>query len=113
MKKYLGKKKVVKIYIDSSDSFEGGLLWQEILKRVKSSGLAGATVTKAVAGIGANTELHTFDIWSLSQKLPLIIEIIDDEEKLQRFLDDNDKIIEEGLVTIADVEVLKYNKRDS
>jgi PII-like signaling protein len=108
MKRYLGKKRFIKIYIDSTDTFDGKPLWQVLLNRVKEFGLAGATVTKAVAGIGANTELHTFDIWSLSQKLPVIIEIIDDESKLQNFLKEYDFMIGEGLVVMGDVEVLRY-----
>jgi len=112
MKRYLGKKRALKIYIDSTDTFKGKPLWEELLKRVKSANLAGATVTKAVAGIGANTQLHTFEIWSLSQKLPLIIEIIDDGPKLEKFLEENDYMIEEALVTISDVEVLRYKKRE-
>ena len=108
MKRYLGKKRVLKIYIDSTDKFEGKPLWQVLLNKIKSFGLAGATVTKAVAGIGVNTELHTFDIWSLSQKLPIIIEIIDDENRLQNFLKEYDFMIGEGLVVMGDVEVLRY-----
>ena len=111
MKRYLGKKRVIKIYIDSTDSFDGNPLWQEILSRVKSFGLAGATVTKAVAGVGVNSELHSFDIWALSQKLPIVIEIIDEEEKLEQFLKQYDFMIEEGLITMSDVEVLKYKNR--
>ena len=108
MRRYLGKKRVVKIYIDSTDTFEGKPLWQMLLNSIKSEGLAGATVTKAIAGIGANTQLHTFDIWSLSQKLPLIVEVIDDEDKLQKFLDKYDYMIGEGLVVMSEVEVLRY-----
>ncbi len=111
MKRYLGKKRVLKIYIDSTDTFEGKPLWQALLNEIKGFGLAGATVTKAIAGIGANTELHTFDIWSLSQKLPLIVEIIDDESKLQAFLDKFDYMIGEGLAVMSDVEVLRYKSK--
>ena len=108
MKRYLGIKKVVKIYLDNSDKFEGRPLWQILMEKVKEEGLAGATLYKASAGIGAHTEFHTFDIWTLSQKLPVILEIIDDEEKIMDFLKKYDDMIGEGLVTFCDVEVLKY-----
>jgi PII-like signaling protein len=113
MKKYLGRKKILRVYIDSTDRFNGELLWQTLLNVAKEFGLSGATVIKAVAGIGAHTELHTFDIWSLSQKLPIVIEIIDEKDKLENFLNRYDYMIEEGLVTMGDVDVLRYrNKKE-
>ena len=112
MKQYLGKKKVLRIYIDNSDQFEDKPLWQYLVHQAKSDGLSGATVFKGVAGMGAHSELHTFEIWALSQTLPVIIEIIEEEEKIMTFLDTYDSAIEEGLITLHDVEVLKYKKRD-
>ncbi|WP_456457444.1 DUF190 domain-containing protein [Nitratifractor sp.] len=108
MKRYLGRKKVMRIYLDNSDTHEGKPLWQTLMGRIQEEGLAGATLYKAAAGIGAHTELHTFEIWSLSQKLPIVLEIIDDEEKVLGFLKKYDEMIGEGLVTLADVEVLRY-----
>ncbi|WP_457605853.1 DUF190 domain-containing protein [Nitratifractor sp.] len=108
MKRYLGRKKAMRIYLDNSDMHEGKPLWQMLMQKIKAEGLAGATLLKAAAGIGAHTELHTFEIWSLSQKLPVILEIIDEEEKVLAFLDKYDGMIGEGLVTLSDVEVLRY-----
>ena len=108
MKRYLGSKKVMRIYLDNSDTYEGKPLWQQLLMRIKEDGMAGATVFKAAAGIGARTELHTFEIWSLSQKLPVVIEVIESEEAIRNFLDRYDSMIGEGLVTLGDVEVLRY-----
>jgi PII-like signaling protein len=108
MKRYLGKKKLMRIYLDNSDTYEGKPLWQQLLRRIKDEGMAGATVFKAAAGIGAHTELHTFEIWALAQKLPVVIEIIEDEERIRAFLDKYDGMIGEGLVTLCDVEVLRY-----
>ncbi len=111
MKRYLGKKKIVRIYIDNQDKFDGKPLWEEILREVKENDMAGATVFKGVAGIGAHTELRTFNVWSISQELPIIIEIIDDEEKIYSFIDKIDYMIEEGLTTISDTEVIKYKHK--
>jgi len=108
MKRYLGKKKVLRIYFDNSDRYENEPLWEVLLKSIKEFGLAGATILKASAGIGVNTELHTFEIWSLSQKLPVVLEVIDDEDKILEFLKRYDYLIKEGLVTLSDVEVLRY-----
>ncbi|BCD67645.1 DUF190 domain-containing protein [Nitratiruptor sp. YY09-18] len=108
MKRYLGSRKKLKIYIDNDDRYDGKALWQEILKAAKEYGLAGGTVYKAVAGMGAHSELHTFSVWSLSQKLPLIIEIIDQEAKIRGFLNQIDPMLSEALVTLEDIEVLLY-----
>jgi len=108
VKKYLGRKKLLRIYIDSSDKYDGQAVWQKLLSAAKEDGLAGATVFKASAGIGVHTEVHTFEIWSLSQKLPLIIEIIDDRGKIESFLEKRGDLIGEGLVALSDVEVLRY-----
>ena len=78
---------------------------------MKELELSGATVTKAVAGIGANTSIHTFNVLVLSQTLPLVVEIIDDEEKLYKFLNTTDEMIKEGLCTISDVEVIDYKHK--
>lgn len=111
MKRYLGKKKIVRIYIDNQDKYEGKPLWEVILKKVKEQGLAGATVFKGVAGIGAHSKVRSFNVWMLAQELPVVIEIIDDEEKVIDFIDKIDDIIEEGLTTISDTEVIKYKHK--
>lgn len=108
MKRYLGKKKLIRIYLDNTDSYRGEPLWQILLQRAKENGLAGATVLKAVAGMGVHTEVYTSDIWTLAQKLPLIVEIIDDEDKIMKFIDECDEMIGEGMVTMSNVEVLRY-----
>ena len=108
MKRYLGNKKVMRIYLDNGDIFDGKPLWQHLVHEAKTSGIAGATVFKGVAGMGAHSELHTFEIWSLSQKLPLVIEMIDEEDKLRAFLTRCDGAITEGLVTLHDAEVITY-----
>ncbi len=108
MKTFLGNKKVLRIYIDNSDTYEGEPLWQYLVQQAQSEGLAGATVFKGSAGVGAHSQLHTFEIWALSQTLPVIIEIIDDEEKIIDFVNRYDTAIDEGLVTLHTVEVLRY-----
>ena len=108
MKRYLGKKKLLKIYIDTTDKFEGEALWEALLKKVKEEKLAGATVHKAIAGIGAFSEVHSFKVWALAQELPLVIEIIDDEEKIHAFLDKIDTMMQNALVTLTDTEVIRY-----
>ncbi len=108
MKRYLGKRKALKIYIGNEDTFEGRALWEALLSKAKECEIAGATVMKAAAGIGAHSQLHAFNVWVLKQKLPIVIEMIDTEEKIERFLGEADSMIAEGLVTMSDVEVISY-----
>ncbi len=108
MKRYLGKRKELKIYISNEDSFDGKPLFEVLLNMAKESGLAGATVYKAVAGIGVHSQINTFSVWVLKQKVPLVINIIDEEKKIVEFLKKSENIIQEGLVTMNDIEVIKY-----
>ena len=112
MKGIVGKRKLLRIFVDLEDKYEGKPLWEYILKLVKEKGLAGATVFKAAAGIGAHSELRTFSVWRLSQNLPVVVEIIDREEKIREFLKVLDEILEEGLVVLEDVEVVSYRHRE-
>lgn len=112
MKGIVGKRKLLRIFISLADKYQGKPLWEYIIKLVKEKGLAGATVFKAVAGIGAHSELKTFTVWRLSQELPIVIEIIDTEEKVKEFIKVIDEIIEEGLVVLEDVEVISYRHRE-
>ncbi|WP_457568947.1 DUF190 domain-containing protein [Desulfurobacterium sp.] len=105
------KEKLLRIFIDSEDKYNGEPLWKFILKSVKEKGLAGATVLKAAAGIGSHSEIHTANVLALSFNLPLVIEIIDEEEKIENFVKFIDTILEEGLVTVQDVEVKIYRHR--
>ncbi len=112
MKRYLGKKKVLRIYIDTTDKYENTPLWEKILEEVKKEKLAGATLFKAEAGIGAFSELHTFKVWALAQKLPLVIEIIDDDERIESFLNHIDSMIENALITLTETEVIRYKHKN-
>jgi len=113
MRGLVGKRKLLRIFISSEDKFEGKPLWEHILYLVKEFGLAGATVFKASAGIGVHSQLKTFTIWRLAQDLPIVVEVIDREEKIREFLKVLDGVIEEGLVVLEDVEVISYRHRSN
>ena len=112
MKRLLGQKKLLKIYIDTDDKYHGKPLWEVILQKAKESGLGGATVYKSISGMGIHSELKSYHIIALSQSLPLVIEIIDAPEKIESFLEVLDTIMEEGLVTLSDVEVIRYKHKN-
>jgi len=111
VKKYIGMKKVARIYIDNQDKYEGKPLWEAILLEAKSYGLAGATVFKGVAGMGAHSQVHSFNILVISQVLPLVIELIDDEKRVRSFLEKIEPMIEEGLTSLSNVEVITYKHK--
>ena len=108
MKHKIIKQKVLKIYIDNTDTFQDEALWKYILNSAKEHKLAGATVYKAIAGVGSNLDIHTFDIFNLSVKMPIIIEIIDSCDKITNFLNSLDIVLKEAFVTMHDVDTIKY-----
>ena len=109
MQRYLGKRKELKIYIDSDDTYEGKPLYEALLTLAKKQGIAGATVIKAVAGMGVHSQMHSFSVWVLNQQLPLIVAIIDTQEHIEPFLKAAEPLIKEGLVTMNDIEVVQYH----
>lgn len=100
--------KLLRIFIGESDRHDGKPLHEAILHLAKSEGLAGCTVIKGSEGFGAASRIHTAKILRLSEDLPMIIEIVDAEEKIDRFLPQLDKMVTEGLVTVEKVRVILY-----
>lgn len=100
--------KLLRIFIGESDKFEGMPLHDVILHLARREGLAGCTVTKGCAGFGAASRIHTAKILRLSEDLPVVIEIVDAEDKIDCFLPKLDAMIGEGLVTVEKVRVILY-----
>jgi hypothetical protein len=100
--------KLLRIFIGESDRWHHQPLYEAIVLKARELGLAGATVLRGPMGFGANSRLHTAKILRLSEDLPIIIEIVDSEEKVNLLLPKLDEMITDGLVTLEDVRVLKY-----
>lgn len=100
--------KLLRIFIGESDRYEGKPLHEAILHLAKSEGLAGCTVIKGFEGFGAASRIHTAKILRLSEDLPIVIEIVDAEEKIDAFCKKIDGMIQEGLVTVEKATVLLY-----
>jgi uncharacterized protein len=98
----------VRIFIGENDKFEGRALYQVIVEEARRLGLAGATVVRGVLGFGAHSRVHTSKILRLSEQLPMIIEIVDQADKIASFLPILDSMIGEGLVTVEKVQVILY-----
>jgi PII-like signaling protein len=99
---------LLRIFIGESDRHQGKLLHEWIVLKAREEGLAGATVMRGIMGFGAHSRLHTFKIERLSQDLPIIIEIVDARDKLEKFLAVIDDEIEEGMATIEQVQIHFY-----
>ena len=96
------------IFLGEDDTWHHKPLYHEIVRRARDAGLAGASVLRGVEGYGASSLIHTTRILSLSEDLPVVIVIIDEEAKLRAFLPQLDELIGEGLVTLDQVEVVRY-----
>jgi uncharacterized protein len=99
---------LLRLFIGESDRHDGKLLYEWIVLKAREQGLAGATVLRGLMGYGAHSRLHTFKIERLSQDLPIIIEIVDTEENIQKFLASIDKELSEGLATLEKARIHFY-----
>jgi PII-like signaling protein len=99
---------LLRIFIGESDRWEQGPLYEAIVLKARELHLGGATVLRGPMGYGKTSRLHTAKILNLSTDLPLVIEIVDSEEKINAFLPELDKMISGGLVTLEKVKVLHY-----
>ncbi|MGK2850695.1 MAG: DUF190 domain-containing protein [Candidatus Limnocylindrales bacterium] len=99
---------LARIYIGEADRHHGRPLYQAIVELLRERGIAGATVFRGIEGFGANARLHTSRILRLSEDLPLLIEIVDQEDRLRAVLPELDLMIGDGLVTLERVEVETY-----
>jgi CBS-domain-containing membrane protein/PII-like signaling protein len=99
------------IFIGESDKWRGRPLYAAILEVLKSEGIAGATVLRGVAGFGAHSHIHTAAILRLSEDLPLCIQVVDKAEHIAHAIELVSPMVREGLVTIEDIQVIKYTHR--
>ncbi len=100
--------KLLRIFIGETDTWHDKPLYESIVLLAKEKGMAGATAIKGCLGFGKNSHIHTTKLLRLSEDLPIIIEIVDSEEKINQFLPHLDQMISEGLVTVEKVNVILY-----
>jgi len=103
-----GEGKLLRIFVGESDTWHGRPLYEAIVARVREEGLAGATVIRGIEGFGAHSRIHSSRILRLSQDLPIVIELVDTAENIDRVLPILDEMVSEGLVTLERVEVIAY-----
>ncbi|HET6277785.1 MAG TPA: DUF190 domain-containing protein [Candidatus Polarisedimenticolia bacterium] len=99
---------LLRIFIGESDRRGGKPLYEWLVLKAREEGLAGATVLRGLMGFGAHSRLHTFKIERLSEDLPIVVEVVDSRDKLEKFLAQIDGEIAEGLATLEKAEVRFY-----
>ena len=107
-----GDGKLLRIFLGESDRVNGRMMYEAIVRAARESGLAGATVLRGVEGFGAKSRIHTAKILRLSEDLPIIVEIVDTEEKINAFIPLVDELFSKsgggGLITLERAQVIHY-----
>ncbi len=99
---------LLRVFIGENDRFDHHPLYEAIVLKAREQGLAGATVLRGPMGFGHSSRLHTAKILRLSEDLPVVVEIIDNEQKITAFLPLLDEMVKGGLVSIEEVRILRY-----
>jgi PII-like signaling protein len=100
--------KMVTIFLNSTDQWHGRPLYSAIVQLCQKQGIAGATVVRCVEGYGSSRHLHSTRLLELSENLPVRIEIVDLPERVEPLLAALGAMIGEGLVTVSDVQIMRY-----
>jgi PII-like signaling protein len=104
-----GEQLLARIFVGESDKWHHQPLHRALLERLRREGFAGATVLRGVAGFGANSVIHTASLVDLSGDLPMVVEVVDDREHMDKLLPILDEMLTGGaLVTMEKVRVIKY-----
>jgi uncharacterized protein len=106
--KFEGERTLMRIHIGESDKWHGRALHEAIVEMLRKEGFSGATVLRGVAGFGGSSVYHTDKILRLSQDLPLIVEVVEFTERIEKVLPRLDEMLEGGLITLEKVRVILY-----
>ena len=99
---------LLRVFIGESDRCEGRPLYEAIVYKARELNLAGATVLKGIMGFGADSRIHTTKVLRLSEDLPIVVEVVDTEEKINRLMPYLDEHVREGLITLEQIRVIRY-----
>ena len=109
MRALSGQQVMVRIFFGESDRWKHRPLEGALLERLRAEGFAGATVFRGVGGFGANSHIHTTHLLELSADLPVVIEVVDTEERVEALLPILDEMLDDGFVTMEKVRVVRYS----
>ncbi len=99
---------LLRIFIGESDKYKSKALYEQIVIKARELNLAGATVIRGIMGFGAHSRIHTAKLLALSEDMPVIVEIVDTEEKLNSLLPFLDEIMKDGMITLEKARVIRY-----
>ena len=105
---FKGERVLMRIHVGSQDKHDGKPLYEQIVKLLRQRHYAGATVLRGIMGFGANSRIHTDRFLELSVDLPLVIECVETEEKIEAILPELDEMIGGGLITLERARVIMY-----
>jgi hypothetical protein len=101
---------LLRIFIGDSDRYEGQPLHKVLVQRAHAMGLSGATVLHGPLGFGRHSRMHTAKLAELSSDLPVVIELVDADDAIQRYMKEVDVLVQEGLVTLEAVRIVRYGE---
>ena len=104
---------LLRIFIGETDIYKGKPLYEQIVLKARKLDLAGATVIRGIMGFGANSRLHTAKLLRLSEDMPVVVELVDTENNINKILPFLDETVEEGLITLEKARVIKYRHNKS
>jgi PII-like signaling protein len=104
---------LLRIYIGESDRWHGKSLHQALVEESKRQGLAGATVMQGIMGYGAHSSIHMARLVDISPDLPIVVELVDEEAKIEAFLPTVEQMVDGGMVTLEHVQVQLYRHHDN
>ena len=108
-----GKAKLLRVHFGEDDKWKGKPLYEAIVERCRELDIAGATVLRGIEGYGASTIIRRRHLLSFSADAPILVQVIDSEEQIQRLLPALDEMVSEGgLIAVSDVEIIKYVHQD-
>jgi PII-like signaling protein len=111
MRRIEGAALLVRLYLGEADHVDGKPAYQAIVAFLRERGIAGATVLRGIEGFGANAHLHTARLLRLSEDLPILIEVVDEEPRIREILPQLDAMVGDGLITLERIEVVAYRGR--
>lgn len=111
MAKLMGENVLMRIFIGESDSCGHKPLYEALVELLRKEGLAGATVIRGIAGFGAHSVYHTQKLLDLSADLPLIVEVVDSQEKIDDIMPRIDQMMAGGMITLEKATVIRYTDK--
>jgi PII-like signaling protein len=99
--------KMLVVYVDETDMWETGSLYEAIVRRLRQLGMAGATVHHGIMGFGAHRKVHHKRLFGISDDKPIVITVVDNEQKIRQALPEIKSMVKEGLIVLIDAEVIE------